>query len=291
MEASRGWRASTAERNPSIEPWLSTNASRIRNFCSPLGEKGEQESGQGRENGREREGRVAQRELGVRRAGASRGEEKRVDEREREDREVEKVTAGRERKGGGNSPAERSTPAMRRNGGMGRRETRKGLTSFRSLLPLSLALSPSLSLSLSLLRLSFAASLSRPAPLFLFALHLCTELSFSFPPALLAQEDSSTALLRTVSLLFPGSAIYYSSAGENLYTSYPVAVILNSRFTIPRLSPFFFDGVACLMLDTARISCSLIRGDAIGETLFSRTRHPSSVLSSVFIRVRGFAVS
>lgn len=109
---------------------------------------------------------------------------------------------------------ERSTPAMRRNGGMGWRETRKGLTSFRSLLALSL-FSSRFPLSHLLLRISLV---STPFPLHLASLSLCSSLLprlffspfFSFEARLEPTLACATYCLPLLcSPWFP--AIYYSS--------------------------------------------------------------------------------
>lgn len=124
---------------------------------------------------------------------------------------------------------ERSTPAMRRNGGMGWRETRKGLTSFRSLLALSPALSSSSLSSLFpsrfplyhlLLRISRQHTLSSLPCLFslFLSISLCLSLLlhlffspfFSFEAKLEPTLACATYCLPLLcSPWFP--AIYYSS--------------------------------------------------------------------------------
>ena len=109
---------------------------------------------------------------------------------------------------------------MRRNGGMGWRETRKGLTSFRSLLALSLFLSPSASLLLALLQLRGEAGAH-------------VGLRYILSPSL-------------VFSLVPRHLLFIDK--ENLYTSYSSYLILNLRFLGSHLlSPPFSDEVACLM--------------------------------------------
>lgn len=133
---------------------------------------------------------------------------------------------------------------MRRNGGMGRRETRKGLTSFRSLLLPSLS-NPSAS-SLAPSPFSFE-SLSSAHP---FLSALCLR---SLPRLYLRSIHRQASMLPALSL-FPSLSLSLFSyppfiihrPGKFIYVLRP-AVILNSRFTIPRLSPFFPQACACLM--------------------------------------------
>lgn len=170
---------------------------------------------------------------------------------------------------------------MRRNGGMGWRETRKGLTSFRSLLALSPALS---SFSLSslfpsrfplyhlLLRISLV---STPFPLYLasslsFSLFLSVSLSFcisSSRPSSASRRSWSPRwpVLHTVSLscvLLGSPPFIIHRQGKFIYV---LQLILNSQFTIPWLSPFssplipFSDEVACLMCTRCASSTPISR--------------------------------
>lgn len=132
---------------------------------------------------------------------------------------------------------ERSTPAMRRNGGMGWRETRKELTSFRSLLALSL-FSSRFPLSHLLLRISLV---STPFPLHLASLSLCSSLLprlffspfFSFE----ARLEPTLACAVSLSCVLLGSPPFIiHRQGKFIYV---LQLILNSQFTIPWLSPSF----------------------------------------------------
>lgn len=141
---------------------------------------------------------------------------------------------------------------MRRNGGMGWRETRKGLTSFRSLLALSLSFFPLFSLHVSLYPTFSFESLSsaHPFPLHLasslsFSLFLSVSLSFSF--CISSSRPSSASrrswsprwpALHTVSLscvLLGSPPFIIHRQGKFIYV---LQLILNSQFTIPWLSPF-----------------------------------------------------
>lgn len=170
---------------------------------------------------------------------------------------------------------------MRRNGGMGWRETRKGLTSFRSLLALSPALS-SFSLSslfpsrFSLYHLLLRISLvSTPFPLYLasslsFSLFLSVSLSFcisSSRPSSASRRSWSPRwpVLHTVSLscvLLGSPPFIIHRQGKFIYV---LQLILNSQFTIPWLSPFssplipFSDEVACLMCTSCASSTPISR--------------------------------
>lgn len=170
---------------------------------------------------------------------------------------------------------------MRRNGGMGWRETRKGLTSFRSLLALSPALSSSSLSSLfpsrfSLYHLLLRISLvSTPFPLYLasslsFSLFLSVSLSFcisSSRPSSASRRSWSPRwpVLHTVSLscvLLGSPPFIIHRQGKFIYV---LQLILNSQFTIPWLSPFssplipFSDEVACLMCTRCASSTPISR--------------------------------
>ena len=152
---------------------------------------------------------------------------------------------------------------MRRNGGMGWRETRKGLTSFRSLLALSpLCSYPRFFLSLSLsfchsvlLRISLV---STPFPfcvpsaslpwLFTSFLSIYPSRHRLVSPARRSSASNTRStprrfLLRTVSTSPPPPPPPRFSLPFIIHRQekfiYVLAVILNSRFTISRISPFF----------------------------------------------------
>lgn len=145
---------------------------------------------------------------------------------------------------------------MRRNGGMGWRETRKGLTSFRSLLALSLSLLLSFlftfpSVPPSPSNLSRQHTLSSP-PCLSFSLFLSPSASLLLALLQLRGEAGAHVGLRYIlspSLVFslvPRHLLFIDK--ENLYTSYSSYLILNLRFLGSHLlSPPFSDEVACLM--------------------------------------------
>lgn len=145
---------------------------------------------------------------------------------------------------------------MRRNGGMGWRETRKGLTSFRSLLALSPALSSSslsslfpsrFSLYHLLLRISLVSTHPFLSTLPLLSLSLYFSLSLSSSASLLlallqlrgeAGAHVGLCYILSPSLVFslvPRHLLFIDK--ENLYTSYSSYLILNLRFRGSHLFP------------------------------------------------------
>lgn len=143
---------------------------------------------------------------------------------------------------------------MRRNGGMGWRETRKGLTSFRSLLALSPALSSSslsslfpsrFSLYFSFESLSSAHPFLSTLPLLSLSLYFSLSLSpsASLLLALLQLRGEAGAhvglcYILSPSLVFslvPRHLLFIDK--ENLYTSYSSYLILNLRFRGSHLFP------------------------------------------------------